>query len=69
MTSEQELTLRFVHSALIDYMQFLIMWNGNRLDEVRLITDIPREIKDLQSAIIDMEDKFPHVDPDLQNFN
>ena len=69
MTPEQELTLRFVHSALIDYMQFLIMWNGNRLDEIRLITDISAEIKDLQSTIIEMENRFPHVDPDLQNFN
>lgn len=69
MTQEQKLTLRFAHSALIDYMQFLIMWNGNKLDEIRLITDIPAEIKDLQTTIIQLENEFSHLDPDLQSFN
>jgi hypothetical protein len=69
MTPEQKLTLRFAHSALIDFMQFLIMWNGNKLNEIRLITNIPEEIKDLQTTITELENEFPHLDPDLTNYN
>jgi hypothetical protein len=69
MTREQKSAITFAHSALVDYVQFLSLWAGNRLDDARLITDIPLEIKELSDTIYNLEKEFPHVDPDIQNFN
>ncbi len=69
MTREQKSAITFAHSALVDYVQFLSLWASNRLDDARLITDIPLEIKELSDTIYNLEKEFPHVDPDIQNFN
>ena len=69
MTKEQRDAITFAHNALVDYVQFLSLWAGNRLDDVRLITDIPLELKELSKTIFELEKEFPHVDPDNQNYN
>jgi hypothetical protein len=69
MDSEQKSAIRFAHTALMDYLQFLRAWSGNKLDDLRLITDIGEEIKDLSETIYHIEKEFPHVDPDNINHN
>lgn len=68
MTPEQEISIRYAHSALVDYLQYLRLWSSNRLEEVRLITDISSEIKELNETIFNLEKDFPFVDPDNSNF-
>jgi len=69
MDSEQKSAIMFAHTALMDYLQFLRAWSGNKLDDLRLITDIGEEIKDLSETIYQIEKEFPHVDPDNINHN
>ena len=57
--------LRKAHSALIEYKCVLESWSCNRLEERRLITDIPAEIKDLRRIINSFEDTFLYINPDL----
>jgi hypothetical protein len=66
---ENKQTLTFAHAALMDYLQFLRDWRGNRLDDVRSRIDIDREIADLNSTINDLEKAFPYLDIDNQNLN
>lgn len=67
MTHQQRASIIAAHTALQDYWKLLELWACNRLDEVRLITDIASEIKDLKQVVLDMEDIFPHVNPGLQD--
>ena len=69
MNSSQRASIVKAHSVLVDYQKFLELWAGNRLDEVRLITDIGQEIEELRSVVHDLEQSFPHVNPGLQDLD
>ena len=66
---QEEQAVKYAHSALLDFQQFLRLWSGNRLDEVRLVTDINKEIEELTQTILDLEVVFPYLDIDNQNLN
>lgn len=67
MTHQQRAAIIAAHTALQDYWKLLELWAGNRLDEVRLITDIGAEIKSLREIVFELESVYPHVNPDLQD--
>jgi hypothetical protein len=69
MTPEQRAAIIFSHTALQDYQKFLELWACNRLEEVRLITNIGDEIKELKQTTSLLEQAFPHVNPDLQELD
>lgn len=65
----EEQSLKYAHSALIDYQKFLRMWSENKLDEIRLVTNINKELEDLNQTLLDLEEVFPYLDIDNQNLN
>jgi hypothetical protein len=65
MLPDQEQALRKAHTIMQDHWKFLELWACNRLDEVRLITDIAQEIQDVRAAIHELEQQYPEVDPAL----
>ena len=69
MSPEQRSAVVAAHTALQDYWKFLELWAGNRLDEVRLITDIGAELKELKEVVFELEHVYPHVNPDLQDLD
>ena len=66
---QEQQAVKYAHSALLDFQQFLKVWSANRLDELRLITDINLEIQELTDTILDLEKVFPYLDIDNQNLN
>ena len=69
MTPQQRSAIIATHTALQDYWKFLELWAGNRLEEVRLITNIGEEIEALKEVVFDLEHVYPHVNPDLQDLD
>jgi cell fate (sporulation/competence/biofilm development) regulator YmcA (YheA/YmcA/DUF963 family) len=61
MTNEQKSALNHAHSALIDYVHFM------RLFESRL--NFKQDIEETISTINELEKQFPFLDIDNQNIN
>jgi hypothetical protein len=61
MTKEQKDSLLFAHSALVDYIHFM------RLFQYKL--DFEKDINDVIDTVNNLEKQFPFLDIDNQNLN